>query len=161
MRIIKTLACILLVPAVAGAQELPASPVQPTMAPRVQINTNLGPFVMELDRERADFREDLALGAALENARRTPDQDPEHRQERQWEDHGRGRAQAGSGRRHSARARARWTRGGSSGSSSSRSFVVPSPLEIARLSHAARDAPMWGAVVATRTSWNAEPSPRR
>ena len=55
MRIIRTLACILLVPAVAGAQELPQNTVEPNTSPRVQINTNLGPFVMELDRQRAPF----------------------------------------------------------------------------------------------------------
>jgi len=62
MRIIKTLACILLVPAVAGAQELPEITSEPTANPRVQFSTNLGPFVMELDRERAPFTVENFLG---------------------------------------------------------------------------------------------------
>ena len=61
MRIVKTLACILLVPAVAGAQELPENTAELTMTPRVQFNTNLGPFVMELNRERAPFTVDNFL----------------------------------------------------------------------------------------------------
>ncbi len=61
MRIIKTLAYILLLCGVAGAQELPQAAVEQSMSPRVQINTNLGPFVMELDRERAPFTVDNFL----------------------------------------------------------------------------------------------------
>ncbi|NIW24936.1 MAG: peptidyl-prolyl cis-trans isomerase [Gammaproteobacteria bacterium] len=61
MRILKTLACILLVPGVAGAQDLPENTVAPTTTPRVQINTNLGPFVIELDPVRAPFTVDNFL----------------------------------------------------------------------------------------------------
>ncbi len=61
MRILKTLACILLVPGIASAQELPQSTVAPPMNPRVQIDTNLGPFVIELDTERAPFTVDNFL----------------------------------------------------------------------------------------------------
>lgn len=61
MRILKTLACVLLVPAIAGAQDLPENAVEPTMNPRVQFDTNLGPFVMELDRTRAPFTVDNFL----------------------------------------------------------------------------------------------------
>lgn len=54
MRLFKTLACLLLAPAVAGAQDLPA-PSALASGPRVQIVTNLGSFVIELDRERAPY----------------------------------------------------------------------------------------------------------
>ncbi len=61
MRTFKTLACILLLPAVAAGQELPQNAVQQTATPQVQFFTNLGPFVMELDRERAPFTVDNFL----------------------------------------------------------------------------------------------------
>lgn len=55
MRILKTLACVLLIPGVAGAQELLENGGAPATNPRVQIVTNFGAFVMELDPERAPF----------------------------------------------------------------------------------------------------------
>ena len=55
MRILTTLACILLIPGVAGAQELPEVPFEPVVNPRVRIVTNLGAFVIELDVQRAPF----------------------------------------------------------------------------------------------------------
>ena len=61
MRTIITLACILLVPAVASAQEPPQPASEPATNPRVQISTNLGQFVLELDRTRAPFTVDNFL----------------------------------------------------------------------------------------------------
>jgi len=55
MRIFKILACIVLVPGVAGAQELPQPSTEPVTNPRVQIVTSLGAFVVELDPQRAPF----------------------------------------------------------------------------------------------------------
>jgi cyclophilin family peptidyl-prolyl cis-trans isomerase len=52
MRIIKTLSCLLLASTVAGAQDAPS---EGAALPRVEIVTNLGSFVLELDRERAPF----------------------------------------------------------------------------------------------------------
>jgi cyclophilin family peptidyl-prolyl cis-trans isomerase len=60
MRFLKTLACLILVPAVAGAQELPEA-TPSTDNPRVQIVTNLGSFVVELDPQRAPFTVDNFL----------------------------------------------------------------------------------------------------
>ena len=52
MRLLKTLACLLLIPAAAGAQEPPEATAS-GVSPRVQIVTNLGSFIVELDRQRA------------------------------------------------------------------------------------------------------------
>jgi len=51
MKLFKTLICILLAPAAATAQELG----EIGSDPRVQIVTNLGAFVIELDQDRAPF----------------------------------------------------------------------------------------------------------
>jgi len=55
------MACMLLVPAVAGGQDLPQDTTEQNMSPRVQFSTNLGTFVMELNRERAPFTVDNFL----------------------------------------------------------------------------------------------------
>ena len=52
MRLLKTLACLLLIPAISGAQEPPDATASGAN-PRVQIVTNLGSFIVELDRQRA------------------------------------------------------------------------------------------------------------
>ncbi len=57
MRLSTTLICMFLAPVVAGAQEPPAE----TARPRVQVVTNLGSFVIELDRPRAPFTVDNFL----------------------------------------------------------------------------------------------------
>ncbi|HEX9878150.1 MAG TPA: peptidylprolyl isomerase [Gammaproteobacteria bacterium] len=62
MRLIKTLSCLLLAPALAGAQDAPS---EGAPLPRVEIVTNLGSFVLELDRERAPF----TVGNFLDYAR--------------------------------------------------------------------------------------------
>lgn len=49
MRLSTTLICMFLTPVISGAQEVPAD----TSDPRVQVVTNLGSFVIELDRARA------------------------------------------------------------------------------------------------------------
>ena len=49
MKLSTTLICMFLTPVVTGAQEVPAD----TSNPRVQVVTNLGSFIMELDRVRA------------------------------------------------------------------------------------------------------------
>ena len=52
MRLLKTLALLSLIPAVAAAQ--PDTQAMPASSnPRVQIVTNLGSFIIELDRDRA------------------------------------------------------------------------------------------------------------
>ncbi|MDH3420013.1 MAG: peptidylprolyl isomerase [Gammaproteobacteria bacterium] len=61
MRILKTLACVLLISGVAGAQELEVDGGEPATSPRVQIVTNVGSFVIELDSERAPFTVDNFL----------------------------------------------------------------------------------------------------
>jgi len=61
MRILKTLACVLLISGVAGAQELGVDGGEPATSPRVQIVTNVGSFVIELDSERAPFTVDNFL----------------------------------------------------------------------------------------------------
>jgi len=52
MRLFTVLACGLVAPAIVAAQEAPQAAAV-DMRPRVQIVTNLGAFVLELDRERA------------------------------------------------------------------------------------------------------------
>ncbi len=61
MRILKTLACALLASGVAGAQDLAEDDTAIDMNPRVRIVTNLGAFVIELDRARAPFTVDNFL----------------------------------------------------------------------------------------------------
>ena len=51
MRLSTTLICMFLAPIMTGAQEIPAD----TSKPRVQVVTNLGSFIIELDRGRAPF----------------------------------------------------------------------------------------------------------
>ncbi len=57
MKLSKTLIFLFLAPVVTGAQEIPAD----TSNPRIQVVTNLGSFVIELDRERAPFTVDNIL----------------------------------------------------------------------------------------------------
>ncbi len=57
MKLSKTLIYLFLAPVVTGAQEIPAD----TSNPRIQVVTNLGSFVIELDRERAPFTVDNIL----------------------------------------------------------------------------------------------------
>jgi cyclophilin family peptidyl-prolyl cis-trans isomerase len=57
MKLSKTLIFLFLAPVVTGAQEIPAD----TSYPRIQVVTNLGSFVIELDRERAPFTVDNIL----------------------------------------------------------------------------------------------------
>jgi len=52
MRLLTLFACGLIAPAIVAAQETPQGAAV-DMRPRVQIVTNLGSFVVELDRERA------------------------------------------------------------------------------------------------------------
>lgn len=61
MRILKTLGCVLLVAGVASAQDLAQDDTEVDMNPRVQVVTNLGAFVVELDRARAPFTVDNFL----------------------------------------------------------------------------------------------------
>ncbi len=49
MRLSTTLICMFLTPVISGAQEVPAE----ISDPRVQVVTNLGSFIIELDRVRA------------------------------------------------------------------------------------------------------------
>ena len=51
MKLSKTLICLFLAPVMTGAQEIPAD----TSDPRVQVVTNLGSFIIELDQRRAPF----------------------------------------------------------------------------------------------------------
>ena len=57
MKLSRTLIYLFLAPVVTGAQEIPAD----TSNPRIQVVTNLGSFVIELDRERAPFTVDNIL----------------------------------------------------------------------------------------------------
>ena len=60
MRHLKILACLLLAPALAGAQDSPETALN-GVNPRVRIVTNLGSFIVELDRDRAPFTVDNFL----------------------------------------------------------------------------------------------------
>jgi cyclophilin family peptidyl-prolyl cis-trans isomerase len=57
MKLSKTLIFLFLAPVVTGAQEIPAD----TSNPRIQVVTNLGSFVIELNRDRAPFTVDNIL----------------------------------------------------------------------------------------------------
>ncbi len=57
MKLSKTLIYLFLAPVVTGAQEIPVD----TSNPRIQVVTNLGSFVIELNRERAPYTVDNIL----------------------------------------------------------------------------------------------------
>ncbi|MEE9571238.1 MAG: peptidylprolyl isomerase, partial [Gammaproteobacteria bacterium] len=57
MKLSKTLIYLFLAPVVTGAQEIPVD----TSNPRIQVVTNLGSFVIELDRDRAPYTVDNIL----------------------------------------------------------------------------------------------------
>ncbi len=57
MKLSRTLIYLFLAPVVTGAQEIPAD----TSNPRIQVVTNLGSFIIELDRERAPYTVDNIL----------------------------------------------------------------------------------------------------
>ena len=57
MKLSRTLIYLFLAPVVTGAQEIPVD----TSNPRIQVVTNLGSFVIELDRDRAPYTVDNIL----------------------------------------------------------------------------------------------------
>ncbi len=57
MKLSKTLIYLFLAPVVTGAQEIPVD----TSNPRIQVVTNLGSFVIELNRDRAPYTVDNIL----------------------------------------------------------------------------------------------------